>query len=314
MPNLGARLMNGDFSQPRMGKNNDKAHPPIHPVVYVVPNALATSDERRVYEFVVRRFLACCSEDAIGETTTVNLQYGDEGFHASGLVVLQRNYLDVYVYDRWESSQMLPKFHQGETFVPTEANITDGKTSAPGYLTEPELIALMDVNGIGTDATMAEHIAKIIERLYVFATPRGRGGGDGDEAGAGCGAGRGAGRGRGGRGRGRGGAARGGRGGGAAAGGGRGGMQEFIPSNLGIALVEGYDQIGFDNSLSKPFLRKEMEQSMKQICAGTMTRRDMVHASIDQYREMFIKASQQVNVLQTVSFHQSPLYLTSLRQ
>lgn len=296
--------MDGGFSQPRMGKNNDKAHPPIHPVVYVTPNALTTSDERRVYEFVVRRFLACCSEDAIGETTTVKLQYGDEGFHASGLVVLQRNYLNVYVYDRWESSQMLPQFHQGETLTPTEANITDGTTSAPGYLTEPELIALMDVNGIGTDATMAEHIAKIIERLYVFAKPRGRGGGDeDDEVGAGGGAGRGAGRGRG-RGRGRG-AARGGRGGGAAAGGGRGGMQEFIPSTLGIALVEGYDEIGFDNSLSKPFLRKEMEQSMKQICAGTMTRRDMVHASIEQYREMFIKASQQVNVLQAVRSHAS---------
>lgn len=291
--------MNGGFSQPRMGKNNDKAHPPIHPVVYVAPNALATSDERRVYEFVVRRFLACCSEDAIGETTTINLQYGDEGFHASGLVVLQRNYLEVYIYDRWESSQMLPQFHQGETFAPKEANITDGKTTAPGYLTEPELIALMDVNGIGTDATMAEHIVKIVERLYVFAAPRGRGGGgEGDEAGVGRGVGRGAGRGAG---RGRGGAGRGGRGGVAAAGGGRGGMQEFIPSNLGIALVEGYDQIGFDNSLSKPFLRKEMEESMKQICAGTMTRQDMVRANIEQYREMFVKASQQVNVLQAVS-------------
>lgn len=284
-----------------MGKNNDKAHPPIHPVVYVAPNALATLDERRVYEFVVRRFLACCSEDAIGETTTVNLQYGDERFHTSGLVVLQRNYLNVYVYDRWESSQMLPQFHQGETFVPTEANITDGMTSAPGYLTEPELIALMDVNGIGTDATMAEHIAKIIERLYVFATPRGRGGGnEDDEVGAGGGLGRGGGRGRGGRGRGA--AVRGGRGG-AASGGGRGGMQEFIPSTLGIALVEGYDEIGFDNSLSKPFLRKEMEQSMKKICAGTMTRRDMVNASIEQYREMFIKATQKVGILQAVSSH-----------
>lgn len=80
-------------------------------------------------------------------------------------------------------------------------------------------------------------------------------------------------------------------------------MQEFIPSTLGIALVEGYDEIGFDNSLSKPFLRKEMEQSMKKICAGTMTRRDMVNASIEQYREMFIKATQKVGILQAVSSH-----------
>ncbi|KAH0612601.1 uncharacterized protein H6S33_008981 [Morchella sextelata] len=291
-------LMNGGFSQPRMGKNNDKAHPPIHPVVFVAPSALATADERRVYELITRRFLACCSEDAIGETTTVNIKYGDEQFHASGLVVRERNYLDVYIYDKWVSSQMLPEFRDGERFIPTEANITEGKTSPPGYLTEPELIALMDANGIGTDATMADHISRITERMYVFAQPKARGAGAGDaeeemdSEPAAAAAGRG-----GGRGRGRGGAARGGRGG-AAAGGGRGGMLEFIPSNLGIALVEGYDKIGFDNSLSKPFLRKEMEEKMKRICEGTMTRGDVVHSSLEQYRDMFIKASRQVGVLQ----------------
>ncbi|RPA99810.1 prokaryotic type I DNA topoisomerase [Choiromyces venosus 120613-1] len=241
-------LMAGGFSQPKNGTHNDKAHPPIHPVVYVSPDKL-NADERRVYEFVVRRFLACCSKDARGETTTVKLQYGEEGFHTSGLVVLERNYLEVYVYDKWSSSQELPVFTPGETFQPSEATMTEGKTSPPGFLTEPELIALMDANGIGTDATMAEHIAKIIERKYVFARPTGRGGG------------------------------------------------EFSPSNLGIALVEGYDNIGFDMSLSKPFLRKEMEEKMKKICEGSMTRLDVVNSSIEQYREMFVKASQCSDIL-----------------
>ena len=257
-------LLAGGFSQPKNGKHNDKAHPPIHPVAYVAPDKL-NADEKRVYEFVVRRFLACCSKDARGETTTVKLQYGEEGFHTTGLVVLERNYLEVYVYDKWTSSQELPAFTPGETFKPTEATMTEGKTSPPGLLTEPELIALMDANGIGTDATMAEHIAKIIERKYVFARPKARSGGSEEEEEGAAGRGRGRGRGsRGGRGRGRG-----GRGGAEAAGGsgggGRGGMQEFSPSNLGIALVEGYDNIGFDMSLSKPFLRKEVSPYLPTI-------------------------------------------------
>lgn len=41
-------------------------------------------------------------------------------------------------------------------------------TSAPNYLTEAELIGLMDKHGIGTDATIHEHIRKIINRSYVF--------------------------------------------------------------------------------------------------------------------------------------------------
>lgn len=251
-----AGLMNGGFRQPRSGRNNDQAHPPIHPVNFVAPSALADDEERRVYEFVVRRFLACCSEDAKGEGTDVEIDWGGEAFRTHGLIVLQRNYLDVYPYDKWESSQQLPQFTMGETFEPKEAKMLDGKTSAPGYLTEPELIALMEANGIGTDATMAEHIAKIKERKYVFTRARGRqtaaSGGDQDDADGPVSA-----RGRGGRGRGRGGRTTNGtaRGGQPTT-----GMQEFIPSTLGIALVEGYDKIGFEASLSKPFLRKEVSE------------------------------------------------------
>jgi DNA topoisomerase-3 len=261
--------MNGGFNQPRQGRNNDKAHPPIHPVNFVTPNALNNQDERKVYEFVVRRFLACCSEDAKGSRDEVGILYGAEMFNASGLSVLARNYLDVYPYDKWTSTQQLPQFQVGETFEPTEARMTEGKTSPPGYLTEPDLIALMDANGIGTDATMAEHIVKVKEREYVMTRPRTQRapeeGEDGREEGEAPpvqeddddGGGRGGGRGRG-RGRGRGG--RGGRGGGAGGRGGgqQGGVQEFIPTTLGVALVKGYEDMGFDTNLSKPFLRKEV--------------------------------------------------------
>ncbi|CAI9636492.1 unnamed protein product [Alternaria burnsii] len=286
-------LMNGAFHQPRQGRNNDKAHPPIHPVNYVASSQL-NDRERTVYEFVVRRFLACCSEDAIGESTDIEIEYGSEVFHAHGLTVIARNYLDVYPYDKWESSQVLPQYTIGETLEPTEANMLDGQTTAPSYLTEPELIALMDANGIGTDATMAEHIAKIKEREYVMARLKAGGG----TAGAnGAGAGRGRGRGRGG--------ARGGRGGrgGAAvsqnSGGGTGGVQEFIPTTLGIALIEGYDNVGFETSLSKPFLRKEMEVQMKAICEGRTTRNEVVQQNLEQYRAVFTRTVQQINVLKS---------------
>lgn len=291
------RLLNGNFKQPRPGRNNDQAHPPIHPVNYVSLGTLR-DEERQVYEFVVRRFLACCSEDAKGESTTVEMEYGDETFFTHGLLVLERNYLDVYPYEKWESSQQLPNFTLNEVFEPTEANITDGKTSAPGYLTEPELISLMDANGIGTDATMAEHIAKIKERNYVQTQTRAS-----NSAGGGGGGGATGGRGRGGRGE-RGGGR--GRGGGNAGGGGNG-VQQFIPTTLGVALIEGYDGMGLDTSLGKPFLRKEMEIKMKEICAGTKTRNDFVHETLEQYRDVYMRTQQQVDVLKAVS---SALFLS----
>ncbi|KAI9835111.1 MAG: DNA topoisomerase [Sclerophora amabilis] len=288
-------LLSGKFRQPRSGSNNDKAHPPIHPVSYVAPTALENEEQRRLYEFVVRRFLACCSEDAKGESTNIGISYGDETFHTSGLLVLERNYLEVYPYERWESSQQLPQFAVGEQFVPTEANMTEGKTGPPGYLTEPDLLALMDANGIGTDATMADHIAKIKERNYVMAQPRSGGLSHTDpndetgEVGT-TGRERGNARGRGGRGRG----SRGGRGGSNSA---TSSVQEFIPTTLGVALIEGYEDVGFETSLSKPFLRKEMELRMKDICAGTKSRTEVVNQSLEQYREVFIRTQQQIHVL-----------------
>ncbi|XRM38142.1 DNA topoisomerase [Aspergillus tubingensis] len=248
-------LLDGAFKTPRSGRHNDQAHPPIHPICWVAPTAL-TADEKKVYEFVVRRFLACCSEDAKGQSTEVEIQYGDEFFHAKGLLVLERNYLDVYVYDKWESSQQLPNFQMGEMFEPTEAKIFDGKTTPPNYLTEPELIGLMDANGIGTDATMAEHIAKIKERQYVAVHSRGSG---------------------------------------------RNAVKELIPTRLGIALVEGYDNVfaGIPDSpsLSKPFLRKEMELRMREICAGRRTRQQVVQESLDMYREVFVHTQRRINRL-----------------
>ncbi|RAK75606.1 DNA topoisomerase 3 [Aspergillus fijiensis CBS 313.89] len=248
-------LLDGGFRTPRAGHHNDQAHPPIHPVCWVSPSALS-ADEKKVYEFVVRRFLACCSEDAKGQSTEIAIEYGDEMFHAKGLLVLERNYLDVYVYDKWESSQQLPNFQLGEQFEPTEAKIFDGKTTAPNYLTEPELIALMDANGIGTDATMAEHIAKIKDRHYVAVNTRG---------------------------------------------GGRSAVKELIPTQLGIALVEGYDNVfaGMPNnpSLSKPFLRKEMETRMREICAGSRVRQEVVQESLDMYREYFVHTNRRISAL-----------------
>jgi len=115
----------------------------------------------------------------------------------------------------------------------------------------------MDANGIGTDATMAEHILKIKTRDYVRTQTAARNanvGSDDEDAQEEVvrPAARGRGRGRGGRG------GRGGRTNEPARGGGGGGNEIFIPTTLGTALYLGYEKLGFENSLTKPFLRKEV--------------------------------------------------------
>lgn len=169
--------------------------------------------------------------------------------------------------------------------------MTEGKTTPPDYLTEADLIALMDANGIGTDATMAEHIQKIQDREYVATIDRGgQTAEDVDDAHTEAQptrGGRGRGRGRGGRGR-RDSGTSGGR---------RGGIRVFVPTQLGVALILGYDRMDFDISLSKPFLRKEMELKMRAICEGQTTREVVLRESINQYRRVFMQTQERLDVL-----------------
>ena len=155
------QLLQGGFRHPRAGKNNDEAHPPIHPVR--AANNL-TGDEKKLYDFIARRFLACVSHDAKGHETKVFVDIANEEFHAKGLVILERNYLDIYPFENWNASNIAP-FSVGDTIL-ADIALKQGETSKPTLLTEADLIGLMDKSGIGTDATIHEHIKKILERDY----------------------------------------------------------------------------------------------------------------------------------------------------
>lgn len=157
------RIMNEGGPAPRQGKKSDQAHPPIHPTKYT--NNL-TGNDKRVYEFIVRHFLACVHKDAQGFETIVTADIAEEIFTAKGLIILEKNYLDVYIYDKWNAKE-INNYQEGDTFIPTTLDIHEGETAAPKLLTEADLIALMEKNGIGTDATHAEHIDTIKSREYV---------------------------------------------------------------------------------------------------------------------------------------------------
>eukprot|EP01046_Picozoa_sp_COSAG06_P026635 COSAG06_NODE_2303_length_7118_cov_4.980339_6_plen_349_part_00 len=65
------------------------------------------------------------------------------------------------------TEETLPEFREGEEVSLVCCNVVGGKTSPPGYLTEAELIGVMEKEGIGTDASIATHIENIGKRRYV---------------------------------------------------------------------------------------------------------------------------------------------------
>jgi len=148
---------------PRSGGHDDKAHPPIHPTA--PPPAGLQGVEKQVYEFVARHFLACVSHDARGMQSEIILKVASETFRAHGSMVTERNYLDIYPWEKW-ANNTIPTFEQGQRVVPSRLWLEEGATRAPNLLTEADLIAVMDSKGIGTDATIADHIKTILDRRY----------------------------------------------------------------------------------------------------------------------------------------------------
>lgn len=164
-------LDDGKFLWPRNGKREDdekKEHPPIHPVKLATKDAHGfTVDEWRIYELIVRHFLACCSKDAVGFETTIKIDIAKESFEAKGLIIRENNWLGIYhPYEKW-TEKTLPTFVQHEKFLPKALLLEGSRTKPPNLLTENELITLMDQNGIGTDATIHEQIKAIQENQYV---------------------------------------------------------------------------------------------------------------------------------------------------
>ncbi len=67
----------------------------------------------------------------------------------------------------------------------------------------------------------------------------------------------------------------------------------LVPSTLGIGLVEGYNQLNLEKSLTKPLLRRETEYRMSLICAGQRTKAETVAESIEEYRQVFTLTNRQ---------------------
>jgi DNA topoisomerase-3 len=76
-PNWGGFASNilAGTPSPRQGKKTDNAHPPIHPTKYT---SELQGNDQRLYELVVRHFLACCSKDAQGHETTLDIEISGE--------------------------------------------------------------------------------------------------------------------------------------------------------------------------------------------------------------------------------------------
>ena len=165
---------------PRMYKNKAKnaqeAHECIRPTDMTRDAAslkLSDDDQRKLYDLIWKRTLACQMEGARMERTTVDIA-SDDGqveLRATGQVVLFDGFLRVYEEGRDDvvddDDKRLPQIAEGE--AATKKTITPEQhfTQPPPRYTEATLVKKMEELGIGRPSTYASVITTIQDREYV---------------------------------------------------------------------------------------------------------------------------------------------------
>src|SRR5207342_1321886 len=107
-----AGLLDQPQLTPTRGKKETTDHPPIYPTQAIHPGALDGS-KKRVYELVVRRFLATFSPPMITESTRADIEAGSETYFVRGSVVVDPGYAAIYTYAR-SGDEEIPELTKGQ--------------------------------------------------------------------------------------------------------------------------------------------------------------------------------------------------------
>ena len=197
---LGAKLGRGKASQESRPKklwgkasfvNDAKVsdHHAIIPTEQFVNLEHMTNEERKIYDLVVKRFLAVLYPPAEYEQTELILKIKEEEFLANGKIVIAKGWQEAYEQGDYDSddeeeelkSQTLKDIRQGSRLKIERLILTEGKTTPPAHFNEATLLSAMEnpvaymeshdkemaktlgeTGGLGTVATRAD----IIEKLF----------------------------------------------------------------------------------------------------------------------------------------------------
>lgn len=167
-------------------------HHAIIPTEEPVYLSKLNNDEFKIYDLIVKRFLAVLSPPLKYEQTTIKMEVNGENFFAKGKIISNKGWRSVYdafdslkeERDDQDQDQSLPEVKLGEVLKVLTAKTVASKTKPPARYTEATLLSAMEhpeititdqklrkvlenTSGLGTPATRAEIIDKLFNSFYL---------------------------------------------------------------------------------------------------------------------------------------------------
>lgn len=151
--------------KPNEGEKSDPAHPSIYPTGER-PERL-TAQNQKVYDLIVKRFLAVFAEHATRESLKYVFAIGANNFFAVGKTTLEEGWLKFYAPYISAEDQTFPELEENKEYQ-CEVLMIDKETQPPNRFNEASIVKELEKRGLGTKATRATIVRTLFLRGYVL--------------------------------------------------------------------------------------------------------------------------------------------------
>ena len=170
---LASRLLRetGGILKPVQGRKYDPAHPAIHPTGEK-PKRRLSPDEAKIYDLIVRRFLAAFASEAL--VSTIRLELRDSRgrpYGAEGVIIEKEGWMHYYIYLK-PRQRLVPPIPKGREVKIVKVSYETKWTRPSIDLTKTSLLKWMESVNIGTEGTRARIIEQLFRRRYLESKGR----------------------------------------------------------------------------------------------------------------------------------------------
>ncbi|OLS30938.1 MAG: DNA topoisomerase 1 [Candidatus Thorarchaeota archaeon AB_25] len=156
----------GNFT-PVQGKKTDPAHPAIHPTG-TKPTKRLTPSEKKLFDLIVRRFLALFGEPAVKEHLRADIKHEEHALYLRGLRILKQGWMEFYGSYAKTNERELPEISEGDPLLLHPVNNEEKFTQPPARFNPASLLKLLERENLGTKATRARIVDSIKSRGYTL--------------------------------------------------------------------------------------------------------------------------------------------------
>ncbi len=163
-----ADLMKKGKLIPKEGPRDDPAHPAVYPTFEVADFKKITSQQKKLYDLIVRRFLAVFADEALRESNTITLDVNGNEFVVVGKRTLEHGWTKIYEPYMSTDELILPELEVGQKVKVSKIEQLAKETQPPGRYSQGSVLKEMEKRNLGTKATRAEILKTLYDRRYIL--------------------------------------------------------------------------------------------------------------------------------------------------